>query len=381
MRPFLLLFFVLAMVTSGLAVRAAESLAFVGTYTNAKSKGIYAFRVQAVREGATLAPLGLAVETPSPSFLAIDARRKLLFAVNETNQFEGARSGAISTFSIDPATGKLTLLSQKPTNGTAPCHLMLDRDGRHVIIANYGTGSVAVYRIEADGKLGAMTAFVEHRGSSVHQRQRGPHAHCVTLDPGGRFVYICDLGLDQVLAYALDPQSGKLTPASPAFTSMQPGAGPRHMVFRPDGKFAYVVNELNSTVTVLAAEAGSAKLTEVQTVTTLPADFTGTSTCAEIQVHPSGRFVYASNRGHDSLAIFEVDSAKGTLRPVGHHLTGGKTPRHFDFNPAGTHLFAANQNSDTIQISAFDATTGKLQPARSLVEAPTPVCVAFYSEP
>lgn len=357
---------------------ATDLLAYVGTYTTGESKGIYLFRVQDGPAGPALVPMGLAAATASPSFLAVDARRRLLFAVNETSNHEGRASGAVSAFSIEAGTGQLTLLNQKATNGTDPCHLMLDPSGQNLLIANYSSGSVAVFRVGADGRLGEMSSFVQHEGRSVHpRRQTGPHAHAITFDPSGRFVFVCDLGLDRVMAYRFDAATGKLTAADSAFAPLAPGAGPRHMVFRSDGKFAYVVNELNSTVTAFAAEPGTARLREVQTVPTLPAGFAGNSTCAEIQLHPSGGFLYASNRGHDSLAIFAIEAATGTLRVVDHHLTGGKTPRHFDFNPAGTHLFAANQNTDTIQVNAVDAVTGRLTAAVELTSVPAPVCIAF----
>jgi 6-phosphogluconolactonase len=361
---------------------ANETLVYVGTYTGAKSKGIYVFRLETrnpdVSQNVLLVPLGLAVETPSPAFLAVDPQRRLVFAVNEVNEFEGQPSGAVSAFSVDAATGKLTLLGQRSSKGTGPCHLILDNAGRNLLVANYGSGSVAVLPVAADGRLGEATDFVQHTGHGVHpDRQRRPHAHCVTLDPANRFAFVCDLGLDKIMAYRFDAEKGKLTPNEPAFTATAPGAGPRHMVFCPDGRFAYVVNELNSTVTALAYDREKGVLTEVQTVSTLPEYFDGPNTTAEIDVHPSGKYLYASNRGHESVVLFEINRENGTLTFVEAQTTGGKTPRHFGIQPSGDHLAIANQNSDTLLLCRIDATSGRLKPSGVFAEAPSPVCVQF----
>lgn len=361
-------------------IKPGDMLAYVGTYTTGASKGIYLYRVNPGVDGAkALETLGVAAETPSPSFLAVDARRRLLFAVNETSQYEGKPSGSVSAFSIDAATGKLTLLNQKATNGTAPCHLMLDRSGRNLLIANYSSGSVTVIRVAADGHLGEISSLVQHTGSSVHPtRQKGPHAHDIAFDPSGQFVFVCDLGADRVMTYRLDADSGKLTPANPAFTALKPGSGPRHMTFRPDGKFAYVISELASTLTTFAFDATTGALREVQTVSTLPAGYTGSSTTAEVQVSASGKFLYGSNRGHDSLATFAIDPAAGTLRLVGHAPTGGRTPRHFNFDPAGGRIFACNQDGNSIQVSTVNPSSGELTAGPGLVQVPAPVCIVFF---
>jgi 6-phosphogluconolactonase len=359
-----------------------DTLVYVGTYTGTKSKGIHLFRLPVengeVSLAAPLVPLGLAVETPSPSFLAVDEKRRLLFAANETGRFEGQPTGSVSAFAIDPATGKLSLLNARSSMGSGPCHLVLSKDGRHVLVANYNGGSVAVLRVEADGRLGETTAFVQHAGKSVNpQRQAGPHAHCVTLDAANRFAFVCDLGLDQILVYRFDTQSGKLTPAEPAFTKLKPGAGPRHMVFRSDERFAYVVNELDSSVTTFAYDAGSGRLTDLGSVSTLPAGFDGRSSCAEIAVTPTGKFLYASNRGHNSLAVYAIDGAKGTLTLVEHLNTGGRTPRHFGLLPSGRELAIANQDTDNVLLCRIDPATGKLTPAGTMTAVPSPVCVVF----
>jgi 6-phosphogluconolactonase len=361
---------------------AGPTLVYVGTYTGPKSQGIYLFRLQTenldVPQNVTLAPLGLAAETPSPSFLELDLRRSLLFAVNELNEFEGKPGGAVSAFSIDRASGRLTPINQRSSMGGGPCHLVLTKNGRHLLVANYGGGSVAVLPVAANGELGAASDVVQHTGSSVNsERQTRPHAHCATLDRANRFVFVCDLGLDKVLVYRLDDRTGKLTPHDPPFAPVKAGAGPRHMVFRPDGGFAYVINELNSTVTVFRYDAGRGVLREVQTISSLPPHVEGANSGAEIDVHPSGKWLYVSNRGHNSVVLFAVDGRAGTLSYVDEQNTGGSTPRHFGIEPSGRHLAVGNQNSDTILVARIDARSGRLQPSGVLASAPAPVCMKF----
>lgn len=354
---------------------------YVGTYTGPKSKsqGIYLFKLQPGTGGdPSLVPAGVAAETPSPSYLAVDAARRRLFAVNEVGELDGKPTGGISAFSIDPSTGALTLLNQRPSMGTGPCNLIVDAAGRNVLVANYGSGTVAVLPVGADGRLGEATSVVQHTGSSVNpQRQKGPHAHCITLDPANRFAFACDLGIDRILAYRFDANAGTLTPHDPAFVPATPGAGPRHLVFRPDGRFAYVVNEMHSTATAYAYDASAGTMKELQTISTLPAGFEGRNSGAEIAVHPSGRWLYSSNRGHDSVAIFSIDQARGTLTFVDTQSTGGRTPRHFAIDPAGERLVMANQQSDTLQAVRIDRATGRLTPSGPLVPVPTPVFVKF----
>jgi 6-phosphogluconolactonase len=366
------------------AFNKGDTLVYVGTYTggSSKSQGIYLFKLKTkdleVSENQTLVPLGLAVEVTSPSFLEIDPERRLLFAVNETSDFGGRPTGAVSAFSIDSATGKLTRINQRPSMGTGPCHLVLDKQRRHVLVANYGSGSVAVLSVGSDGTLGEATDVEQHSGKSVNpQRQEGPHAHCVTFDPAGRFLFVCDLGLDKIMIYRYDAEQGKLTANEPAFASVKPGAGPRHMAFRPDGRFAYVINELDSTITAFAYDAEAGSLRELQTVSTLPPSFDGSNTTAEIAVHPSGKYVYGSNRGHDSVVLFEIDEDKGTLSYVEAQSTGGKTPRNFELNRQGDHLIIANQNTNTLLVCRVDSSNGRLTHLGPLVDAPTPVCVKF----
>ena len=359
-----------------------ETLVYVGTYTGTKSKGIYLFKLQTrgleVPQNITLVPLGLAAESSNPSFLELDPTRRLLFAVNELNEFEGKPTGAVSAFSIDRESGMLKLLNQRPSMGTGPCHLVLDRARRNLFVANYGSGSVAVLPVAADGRLGAATSVIQHAGSSINpERQKGPHAHCVTLDRANRFAFVCDLGLDKVLTYRFDAVQGKLSPGEPAFTPIKAGAGPRHMVFRPDGGFAYVANELSSTIVVFRYESNAGVLKELQTVSTLPEHFDGANSVAEIGIHPSGKYLYVSNRGHNSVVLFRVDPQKGTLTYVEEQGTGGSKPRHFGLDPSARHLAIGNQDSDTVLVCRIDAGNGRLKPSGVFASAPTPACVQF----
>jgi 6-phosphogluconolactonase len=353
---------------------------YVGTYTGGKSEGIYRLELDA-KTGA-LESRGLVARTRNPSFLALHPGGNFLYAVGELADFEGRSSGAISAFSIDPKTRALALLNQAPSGGAGPCHLVVDSTGRSVLAANYGGGSVCAVEIRDDGSLGRQTAFVQHQGASVNSsRQEGPHAHAINLDPAQRFALVPDLGLDKVLVYRFDPRMGTLEGNDPPAASLAPGSGPRHLAFHPGGRFAYVINELLSTVTAFAYDAGKGTLTEVQTISTLPAGFSGGNTTAEVVAHPSGRFLYGSNRGHDSIAVFAIDAEKGTLALVEHEPTRGKTPRNFGIDPSGRFLLAANQSTDTVVVFRIDPEKGALEPTDHVVEVPTPVCVEFLARP
>ncbi len=362
--------------TSNSAQDTTGPLLYVGTYTGTKSKGIYAFRLDAKGK---LTPLGLAAETTSPTFLAVHPNKKFLYAANEMGSFAGKRNtGAVSAFKIDRQSGKLTLLNQQPSGGGGPCHLVVDETGKWVLAANYGGGSIIALPVKKDGSLGEATAFIQHEGSSVNkQRQERPHAHCISTDPANRFALTCDLGLDKVLVYKFDSKKGTLTPNDPAFASVAPGAGPRHLAFSPNGKFVYVNNEMGNTVTVFAWQPKKGTLTEIQTLPTLPDDFKGSSSTAEIEVHPSGQFVYVSNRGHDSIAAFAANPKTGKLAPIQHEPTQGKNPRHFAIDPTGKYLIAQNQNSDSIVVFQIDPKTGQLAPTGQTVETGSPVCIKF----
>lgn len=357
-----------------LAQAGAEKLrVYFGTYTG-RSKGIYLGELDL--KSGQLAVTGLAATTTSPSFLALHPTGKYLYAVNEVDRFAGQKGGSVSAYSIDAATGALTPLNQEASRGAAPCHVIVDSAGKNVLVANYTGGNVAVLPIAADGRLGPATGFVQHTGSSVNtSRQKEPHAHGMTLDAAGRFAFAADLGLDKVLIYRYDANAGTLTPNEPAAGQAPPGSGPRHFVFHPSGRTAYVINELTSTVTAFRYDDATGALDPRQTLTTLPADFTKANSTAEVRVHPSGKFLYGSNRGHNSIAIFAIDPETGLLTVVGHEPTQGRTPRNFTIDPTGAYLLAANQESNTVVVFRIDAETGRLTATGSSAQVFAPVCV------
>lgn len=367
------------------SLRAAEPATayrvYVGTYTGgtAAAKGIYSFTFDPVT--GEPGPVTLAAEVANPTFLALHPNHRALYAVSEIADFAGGRTGAVSAFTIAPESGALTLLNQQPSGGAGPCHLDVDHTGRCLFVANYSGGSVAAFPLAADGRLGAATTLRAHQGSSVHpQRQTKPYAHFITASPDNRFTLACDLGADRVFVYALDAARGTLAPHDPPAATLAPGAGPRHLAFHPNGRCVFVVNELNSTVTSFAWDAARGTLKEIQSVPTLPAGFTNASTTAEIEVHPNGRFLYASNRGHDSLAVFAVNADTGRLTFVEHVPSGGKTPRCFGIGPGGKHLFAANQGSGNVVVFALDPSTGRLKTTGKSVPVGSPVCVKFLPQ-
>jgi len=360
------------------ADKPGKYLFYVGTYTEegSKSKGIYAYRYDAATGQVT--PLGLAVETTNPSFVAPSPNGKYLYAVNEVGNYKGPNSGGVSAFSIDHATGKLTFLNEVASRGADPCYIIVDKSGKYVLVANYTGGSVAVFPVLADGKLGEASAFVQHTGHGTDpKRQEAPHAHSIDLSRDNRFAMVDDLGLDELLVYKFDGARGTLTPNNPPFAKVEAGAGPRHFVLRPDGKFAYVVAEMGHTVTVFSNDAASGILQPIQTVPTLPKDFKGRNDDAEIQMHPSGKFLYASNRGEDTIVIYAIDGAKGTLTQVASVPTGGKEPRSFEIDPTGSLLFAENQKSDNVAVFKIDQKTGNLTPTGKVLDVASPVCLKF----
>jgi 6-phosphogluconolactonase len=356
---------------------SGDLLVYFGTYTGEKSKGVYVSRLD-LASGALSRP-ELAGETASPSFLAVHPSQNFLYAINEIADFQGKASGSVSAFAIDRNTGRLTALNQQPSVGRGPAHLVVDKAGRNVLVANYGGGSVAVVPIGPDGALRPPSAFIQHSGSSVNpERQKGPHAHSINLDPANRFAYAADLGLDKVLVYRFDADKGSLVANDPPFAQVAAGAGPRHFAIHPKG-FAYVINEMNMTVTAFRRDSERGSLTELQTVSTLPPGQSvaaGFST-ADVQVHPSGRFLYGSNRGHDSIVVFAIDQNSGRLTYVENRPTQGSTPRGFGIDPSGSYLLAANQRSDSVVVFRIDKETGRLTPTGHTIEVGAPVCVKF----
>ena len=357
-----------------------EFLVYVGSYNQAKNRGIYAYRFDA--DAGRLTPLGLAAEAVNPTFITVDARGRFLYATKEVARHEGRKSGAVRAFAIDRKTGKLRFLNEVSSGGTVPCYVAMDRTGRFVMAANYGSGSVQVIRVRKDGRLGRVTAFDQHAGSGVDPaRQEGPHAHLITVSPDNRFALSADLGLDQVFVYRFDQAAGTLEPHNPPHAGVRPGSGPRHLVFAPNGRFVYVISEMKSTITAFSYDAARGVLLRLQTVSTLPKGFKGQSDCAEIAVSPSGKFVYGSNRGHDSIAVFAINEKKGTLTPVERAPSQGKTPRHFAIDPTGSFLVAANQDADNLAVLRIDRKTGRLTPAGQPLPVPSPACVRFVTYP
>ncbi len=354
---------------------------YVGTYTGPESKGIYGYRFD---EGTgSLVSLGVAAEVVNPSFVITDPSQRHLYAVTERvergpNAYK--TSGTISSYSIDSKTGALTFLNKVSSGGSMPCHLVVDKSGKILFVSNYGTGSVASFALEPDGKIGEMTGLDQHSGSSVDpQRQQGPHAHAVVLSPDNRFLFVPDLGLDRIHIYQVDQAKRTFKPNNPSFVSVKPGMGPRHFAFGATARFAYAICEMGSSVVAFSYNRQSGKLTPIQTISALPADFTGVDNSAEIELAPSGRFLYASNRGHDSIAVFQVDAKSGLLNKIQTVPTQGKTPRNFAIDPTGRFLLAANQDSSNIVAFTIDPNSGELTPTSQTTKTSSPVSIVFVS--
>ena len=353
-------------------VLAQESLVLVGSYTKGKSKGINAYKFNS--STGVLTELGLAAETVNPSYLVIHPNRRWVFATNEVDQYQGQKSGSITAFSLDERSGKLTALNTVSSRGAAPCHLSIDKTGKFLLVANYTGGSTAVLPIHADGKLGEASSVMQHKGASAGPRQKEPHAHSINVAKNNKYAVAADLGTDQLLTYKLDAKKGELKPSSDL--RLQAGQGPRHFAFHPNNKFAYSVNELGSTVTAMTWNASAGLLKDIQTLSTLPDGYTGESYCAEIVVHPNGQHLYASNRGHQSLAVFDVNAATGQLTAKGQVKTGGEWPRNFNIDPAGKYIIAANERSDSLVVLKIGA-GGGLTPTGETKQMGNPVCVKF----
>ncbi|MDO8540151.1 MAG: lactonase family protein [Opitutaceae bacterium] len=354
---------------------------YFGTYTKGGSQGIYRARLD-VKTG-TLSAAVPAAAARDPSFLAVHPRGEVLYAVEESTDPVKTPGRGVSAFALDRNSGELTLLNQQTAGGNGPCHLATDREGACLIVANYGSGSIEAIKLLRDGRLGDVGTFIQHTGSSVHPRQKGPHAHGIALSPDNRFALVADLGLDRVLLYRLQAGAAKLESHRGAFVALAPGSGPRHLAFDPSGRSVYVINEILCTISACRYDPQAGSLTEVQVMSTLPEGESvkpGYST-AEIAVHPTGRFVFGSNRGHDSIAVFARDGTTGRLTSVSHHATGGKTPRHFAIDPTGTWLLAENQASNSVTVFRIDTATGKLTATGASIEVPSPVCAVFVPAP
>ncbi len=355
---------------------AGKMIVYIGTFTNTTSKGIYIYNMDVAT--GQLTPAGVGPQTRDPSFLAVAPSHKYLYAVNEISDYEGKPTGAVSAFAIAPKTGALTLLNQQSSMGTGPCFVSLDAKGKNALVANYAGGSIACLPIGADGSLKPASASIQHQGAGADPvKQTGPHAHSINLDAANHYAFAADLGLDKIFVYRFDASKGTLTPGATPYASTAPVSGPRHFAFGAGGHYAYVINELNSTVTAFQYQSGQGVLKEIQTISTLPEGYTDPNSGAQIVVHPSGKFLYASNRGHNSIVIYAIDGDTGMLRLVGHESTQGKTPRNFEIDPTGAYLLAANQDTDNVVVFRVDAQTGKLTPTGQTLDIPRPVCVKF----
>lgn len=349
-----------------------DQFAFIGTYTRLGSEGVYTLRLNG--ETGELTQVSVATGLENPSFVALDPSGDHLYAVSESSGFNG--SGGITAFNVNRSTGELTQINQQSTGGPGPCHLMIDDSDSVAIVTNYAGGSVSIHPLSADGSVGEYTDFIQHVGSSVNkQRQQEAHAHSVNIDNANNRAYVCDLGKDQVLTYDIDIANGKLSLASTVDEAA--GEGPRHFTFHPSGKYVYVNNELGNTITVYDLD-GDGTLSPKQTESTLPSGSDGVSHTADIHVSPDGDYVYVSNRGHDSIAIFSIDQSTGNVTAVGHESTQGNTPRNFAITPDGKFLLAENQDSDSI-VSFKREDDGTLTPTGSILNVPAPVCMQLLA--
>ena len=359
---------------------AANMLVFFGTHRSGPSLGFSLAHFNPIT-GALSQPEFLQ-EAEAPAFFVIHPDGKHLYTCNSMDSYQGKPGGAVSAYTIEPKTGNLALLNRKPTGGGEPSYISLDHTGRYALVANYNGGSVCVYAIQPDGGFGERTAFIQHTGSSTHpQRQKHAYAHSIIVDPGNRFALAADLGADKVFVYRFNAKDGSLVPNDPPSVSLKPGSGPRHIKFHPNGKFVYAINELSSTVTGFNWNSLTGSLTEFQSLSTLPADFNGFNTCAEIEVHPNGKFLYGTNRGHDSIAVFGIDAVTGRLTPVEHVPTRGKMPRNFAFDPTGKWILLSNHDSNNSVVFRVDDRTGMLTQTGKPVEVPDPFCERFLPLP
>ena len=356
---------------------SGQKLVYFGTYTRKTSKGIYVAKLDSAT-GKVSEP-ELAAEVANPSFVTIHPNQKYLYAVSEMGGVAPG-GGTVTAFSIERPSGKLTKLNHAATKGTSPCHLNVDKTGRTLVVANYGSGSVAAFPVKADGSLGEAASFIQHKGSSVDKRrQMGPHAHSVNYSANNKYVIAADLGLDEVLVYKVDPATASLTPNDPPFTKVKAGGGPRHFAFHPKGKYAYVINEMGQAVTAFAWDANKGTLKEIQHISTLPDGVTvANNTTAEVVAHPSGKFLYGSNRGHNSIVVYSIGQ-DGKLTRVDNTPTQGEIPRGFTIDPSGKWMIVGNQNSDNVVIFSIDQGTGRLTPTGQQLKVEAAVCVRFAS--
>ncbi len=367
-RPSLLLAAFTALLAS--PALAADMFVYFGSHSKGPNIGFSVAHFD-TDTGKLTTPV-LLQEAVAPAYFMIHPDGKHLYTCNSDP------GSSVSAYAIDPATAKLTLLNEKPSGGGEPCYVGLDRTGRYLMVANYGAGNIAVFELRSDGSIGERTAFVQHTGSSINrERQTQPHAHTIRVDSRNRFVLVADLGVDKLFVYRFDQKTGALQPNDPPFATVTPGSGPRHLAFGKNDRHVYLINELSSTIARFGWDSKSGLLTPFETVSTLPKDFHGTSTCAEVLMHPSGKFVYATNRGHDSVAVFSVDARIGRLSLIQHVATQGKTPRNCEFDPTGKWLLVSNHDGNNAVVFRIDPKTGRLTQTGEPVAVPSPFCERF----
>ncbi len=352
-------------------------IAYVGTYTSSgKSQGIYIFEMDSTNGNLNL--LGTSEKIENPSYQVIDNKVEFLYTVMETETFNGKLSGAVAAFAIDKKTGLLKFVNSQPTEGRAPCHININKSRSHIFTANYREGIVSVFPLNPDGSIGAASCIIEHKGSGPNkERQEKAHAHYVSLTPDEKYLCAVDLGIDKIMVYDFDSTTGKLHPAKYPEVNIRPGSGPRHMVFHKSGRFAYLINELSSDIVAFEYSSDEGKFNEIQYISTLPAGYSGTNYCAAIHISPDGKYLYGSNRGHDSIAIFSIDQNNGKIRLIEIVSTRGSFPRDFQIDPSGKFLYAANQNSDSIVVFRILPEFGKIEPTGEVINVPSPVCIKF----
>jgi 6-phosphogluconolactonase len=351
---------------------AADPLVFVTAFAPGEKGSIHSYEFN-LKEGK-LKPLHQTAGVENPFFLALSPNKKFLYSIH-AKQFGGKENEQVAAYEVVGRTGELKLLNRQSAEGTAACYLDVDKTGKVVLVANYSSGSVASLPVKEDGSLGEKASFFQHKGSSVNaQRQKEPHAHCIVVSPDNKYAFANDLGTDQIFCYKIDPATAKLTPNDPPFAKAPAGAGPRHLTFHPSGKRVYVINELLNSVTVFDYEKDSGKLTEKQTISTLPEDFKGTSYCADLKITPDGKFLYGTNRGHDSIAAYQI-AEDGKLTLISIEPSLGKGPQNLAITADGQWLLCANMPGNNIAVFAIEPKTGKLKSAGEPVKQTSPSCI------